>query len=230
MKTIGIIGGLTWISTIEYYRWINEMVQERLGGNESAKLLMYSVNFGEIIKFKETDNWDGIAGIITTVAKKLEIAGADCLLIGANTMHHIYDKVVSAVNIPIIHIVDATAKAIQEKGLKKIALLGTKYTMQLDFYKNKLAGYGIETLIPNATEIEFINNAIYQEMGKNIFLPETKATFLQIINGLVSKGAEGVILGCTEIPLLIAPDDCNVPLFNTGYLHAKAGVDFALSA
>jgi aspartate racemase len=230
MKTIGIIGGLTWVSTIEYYKWINEMVNERLGGSESAKILLYSVNFGEIVKFKETDDWDGIAKLIVAAAKNLGNAGADCLLIGANTMHHIYDKIQSAVGVPVIHIAESAAKSIKAQGLKKVALLGTKYTMQLDFYKNKLAGFGIETLIPDVEKIEFINHAIYQELGKNIFLYETKATFLQIINHLVSEGAEGIILGCTEIPLLISDEDCNVPLFNTGFLHAKDGVDFALMA
>lgn len=228
MKTIGIIGGLTWVSTIEYYRLINEMVNERLGGNETAKILLYSVNFGEIKKLTETGDWDGIAIIISEAAQKLERAGADCLLIGANTMHHIYDKIQAAVNIPIIHIAVVTADAIKQKGLQKVALLGTKYTMQFDFYKNKLAEQGIETLIPEEVAIEMINYSIYNELGKNIFLPTTKAAFLETINQLVANGAEGVILGCTEIPLLIKQSDCKVPLFDTGFLHAKAAVDFAL--
>lgn len=228
MKTIGIIGGLTWVSTIEYYRLINEMVNERLGGNETAKVLLYSVNFGEIKKLTEAGDWNKIAIIICEAAQKLEIAGADCLLIGANTMHHIYDKIKAAVKIPVIHIATVTANAIKQNGLNKVALLGTKYTMKLDFYKNKLAEQGIDTLIPEDSAIEMINSAIYNELGKNIFLPATKAAFLKTINQLVTAGAQGIILGCTEIPLLIKQSDCNIPLFDTGYLHAKAAVDFAL--
>jgi aspartate racemase len=228
-KTIGIIGGLTWHSTIEYYRLLNQITNERLGGAHSAKILMYSVNFEEIKQLTYASNWDAIASIMIDVAKRLEQAGADCILLGANTMHHIADRVSSSINIPLIHIAEVTGKAIAAKGLKKVALLGTKYTMQLPFYTNKLQQQGIEAIIPNAIEIDFINATIYDEMGKGFFLPATKAAYLNIINGLIDKGAEGAILGCTEIPMLIKQADSKISLFDTGLLHATAAIDFALS-
>ncbi len=228
MKTIGIIGGITWLSTVEYYKFINQMVNERLGGVNAAKVIIYSVNFGEIKTLTEAGDWDGIAAIICEVAHKLENAGADCLLIGANTMHKIADTVQASVEIPVIHIAAVTADAIAQKKLKTVALLGTKYVMQLDFYKDKLAAKGITVIIPEQPEIDYINNAIYSEFAKGLFLPETKQRFLQIIDQLIAKGAEGVISGCTEIPLLIQPEDCSIPVFDTTMLHAKAAVDFVL--
>jgi len=228
MKTIGIIGGLTWVSTLDYYRLLNEMVNEKLGGAEAAKIILYSVNFGEIKKLTEAEDWKEIGKIITTAAKKLELAGADCILIGANTMHKIADEVEAAVGIPIIHIAEETAKEISRKQLKTVALLGTKYTMQLDFYKDKLSENGIMTIIPCDDDISYINNAIYSEMSKPLFLPGTKARFISIINDLIKQGAEGIILGCTEIPILIKQEDCLVPVFDTTWIHASAAVEFAL--
>jgi aspartate racemase len=228
-KTIGIIGGLTWHSTIEYYRLFNQITNERLGGASSAKIIMYSVNFEEIKQLTYADNWDAIASIMIDVAKGLEQAGADCILLGANTMHHIADRVSSSIGIPLIHIAEVTAKAIVAKGLKKVALLGTKYTMQLPFYTSKLQAQGIVTIIPSKTDIDFINTTIYDEMGKGLFLSATKTAYINIIDGLMAKGAQGIILGCTEIPILIQPTDCNIPLFDTGLIHATAAVDFALS-
>jgi len=228
MKTIGIIGGITWLSTVEYYKFINQMVNERLGGVNAAKVIICSVNFGEIKTLTEAGDWDGIAAIICDAARKLENAGADCLLIGANTMHKIADTVQASVKIPVIHIAAVTADAIAQKNLKTVALLGTKYVMQLDFYKNKLAAKGITVIIPEQPEINYINNAIYTEFAKGLFLPETKQKFLQIIDQLIARGAEGVISGCTEIPLLIQPEDCSIPVFDTTMLHAKAAVDFVL--
>ncbi len=229
MKTIGLIGGLTWLSTLDYYRLLNEMVNQRLGGVEAGQIIVYSVNFGEIKVLTEAGQWDEIARQISGVAKKLEQAGADCILIGANTMHKIADEVQAAVTIPVIHIAEEVAASIQEKGLSRVALLGTKYTMQLDFYKNKLAAKGISTIIPNEAEIEIINTAIYTEMGKGIFTPVTKAKFLGIIQRLISEGAEGIILGCTEIPILIKQEDCTVPVFDTTRIHSQAAVRFALN-
>lgn len=228
MKTIGLIGGLTWLSTLDYYRLLNEMVNQQLGGVEAGQIIVYSVNFGEIKVLTEAGQWDGIARQISGVAKKLEQAGADCILIGANTMHKIADEVQAAVAIPVIHIAEEVAASIKEKGLSRVALLGTKYTMQLDFYKNKLAVKGISTIIPNETEIEIINTAIYTEMGKGIFTANTKAKFLEIIQRLISEGAEGIILGCTEIPILIKQEDCTVPVFDTTRIHSQAAVRFAL--
>jgi len=228
MKTIGIIGGLTWLSTADYYRLINQQVNEKLGGVEAGKIIIYSVNFAEIKVLTENNDWDGIAAIMKEVARKLENAGADCILIGANTMHKIADEVQSAINIPLIHIAEETARVIESKGLQKVALLGTKYTMQLDFYTKKLAAKGIETIIPGEEDIAYINNAIYTEMGKGIFLPETKDRFIQIIDKLQHAGAEAVILGCTEIPILIKQDDVEVPVLDTTAIHVDAAVKFAL--
>ena len=228
MKTIGIIGGLTWLSTADYYRLINQQINEKLGGVEAGKIIIYSVNFAEIKVLTENNNWDGIAAIMKEVARKLESAGADCILIGANTMHKIADEVQGAINIPLIHIAEETANVIESKGLQKVALLGTKYTMQLDFYTKKLAAKGIETIIPGEADIAYINNAIYTEMGKGIFLPETKDRFIQIIDKLQQSGAEAVILGCTEIPILIKQEDVNVPVLDTTAIHVSAAVKFAV--
>jgi len=228
MKKIGLIGGLTWVSTIEYYRLLNQLVNEKLGGSEAAEVIIYSVNFGEIKKFTEANDWASISKIICAAAKELEKSGAECILLGANTMHKIAPDVQEAVSIPLIHIADVTATAIRNKEISKIALLGTKYTMQLDFYKNALAKKGIETLIPAEDDIQFINTAIYTELGKNIFLPETKKRFLEIIDTLAKQGAEGVILGCTEIPLLLNQSDTSLAVFDTTLIHAKAAVEFSL--
>jgi aspartate racemase len=230
MKTIGIVGGITWLSTIDYYRMINQAINEKFGGVSSAKIILWSVEFAEIKKLTVEDRWDEIAAIICHAAQKLEQAGADCILIGANTMHKIADRVQASVTIPLLNIAEVTAEAVVYQNIKKVALLGTKYTMQLDFYRNKLAAKGIETIIPaNSADIEFINDAIYEEMGKGLFLPETKAGFIQIINQLTSLGAEGIILGCTEIPILIKQADSPVPVFDTTAIHVKAAVDFAVN-
>lgn len=229
MKTIGLVGGITWHSTLDYYRYINQEVNGRQGGDDSAKLILNSINYGEIKSLTHAGDWTGISSIIRRAAKATEAAGADCLLLGANTMHHIADEVAGSINIPLIHIADAAAKAIREKKLTTVALLGTKYTMLFDFYKNRLAAAGIKTLIPNDPDIDVINNGIYNELGKGILLPSTKEKYLSIINKLVAEGAQGVILGCTEIPLLIKREDSSVPVFDTTLLHAKAAVDFALA-
>jgi aspartate racemase len=228
MKTIGLIGGLTWFSSIDYYRLLNQKVNEQLGGDEAAKIILNSVNYGEIKKLTIAGNWKGIASIICEAARKTEGAGADCILLGANTMHHIAEEVAASVNIPLIHIADAVGKAIIKKGLKKVALLGTKYTMQFDFYKTKLASYNITTLIPDETDVEIVNNRIYDELGKGVFRDETRQEYLSIINKLIQQGAEGVILGCTEIPLLIKQEHSPVSVFDTTLIHAEAAVEFAL--
>ena len=228
MKTIGLVGGITWLSTIDYYRLINQMINEKLGGVSSAKILMCSVEFAEIKRLTEADDWNGLFAIVSDVAKKLETAGADCILICANTMHKIADKIQATIKIPLIHIAEETAKAVAQKQLNKVALLGTKYTMQLDFYKNKFAEKNIETIIPNTQDIEYINDAIYNEMGKGIFLPERKKEFMRIINELIEQGAKGIVLGCTEIPILIKQDDVTAPVFDTTAIHTKAAVEFAL--
>ena len=228
MKTIGIIGGLTWLSTAEYYRLLNEMVNKKLGGVYSAKIILHSVNFHEIKTLTFAEDWQGIIEIIAGIAKKLEDAGADCILIGANTMHKIAAEVQSAVSIPVIHIAEATAKKIEKQGLTKVALLGTKYTMELGFYQHALAQYQISTIIPDEADRQYIHDAIYNEMGKNIFLPATKQQFLHIIGKLAKEGAEGIILGCTEIPLLLQQSDCSIPVFDTTLIHTSAAIDYVL--
>ena len=228
MKVIGLVGGTSWISSVDYYRLFNEITNQRLGGNEAAKIVLYSVNYGEIVTYTHQGNWDAIAAIIADAAQKVEKAGADCILLGANTMHHVAEKVQQSVKVPLLHIADVVGKAITEKHLKKVALLGTKYTMLFDFYTRKLADYGIETIIPDAEGVDFVNSAIYNELGKGKFLPETKQGFLQLIDKLAGQGAEGVILGCTEIPMLVKQEDTLVPVFDTTLLHATAAVDFAL--
>jgi aspartate racemase len=229
MKTIGLIGGLSYLSTLDYYRLLNEMVNERVGGVASAKIYLYSVDFSDIKRFTEQQDWESIADIICPAAKKIQAAGADCLLVCANTMHHIADKIQNNLSIPLIHIAEATAKVVANAGIKKVALLGTKYTMQLDFYKNKLTDAGITTMIPSREDIEIVNKAIYEEMGKGIFTHETKNRFLHIINKLQNNGAEGVILGCTEIPILIKQEDICLPAFDTTRIHATAAVNFVLN-
>ncbi len=228
MKTIGLIGGITWLSTGEYYQLINQLVNERAGGVSSAKLIVFSVDFSEIKLLTEAGNWDAIAEIMCDAAVKLQTAGADCLLIGANTMHKIADKIQSAITIPVLHIASVTADAIVKRGLRKVALLGTKYVMQMDFYTRKLAEKEIATLIPDEAAIAYINNAIYTEFGKGLFLPETKQRFMEIIDSLVDAGAEGIIFGCTEIPILLKQEDCTIPVFDTTMIHAAAAVDFAM--
>jgi aspartate racemase len=228
MKTIGLIGGTSWVSTIDYYRSINKEVNKRMGGNESAKILLHSVNYGEIVTLTQLGDWDSIAVIISTAAQKLEQSGADCLLLCANTMHRIADKVQAAVSIPLIHIADVTAKAIRHQKALAVLLLGTKYTMHGEFYPERLNQFGIGLFIPDEEETEFVNNSIYTELGKDIFLPTTKERYLAIINKYKEKGAAGVILGCTEIPMLLQQNDCSVPVFDTLLLHAMAAVDFAI--
>jgi aspartate racemase len=228
MKTIGLIGGISWLSTVEYYKLLNQLVNDRLGGVEAAKIAMYSVNFAEIKALTMADDWDGLTRLMCDAAKQVEKAGADCLLIGANTMHKIADKVQAAVNIPLIHIAEVTADEISTRKLKTVALLGTRYVMQLDFYKEKLAAKGVAILIPEQEDIDYVNNAIYEEFGKGIFLPAAKQRFLQIIDKLAKQGAEGVIFGCTEIPLLIKQEECSIPVFDTTLIHSAAAVNFAL--
>lgn len=229
MKTIGLIGGITWHSSIDYYRYLNELVNSRSGGDESAKVILYSVNYAEIKQLTFKNDWVRIADIICSASKRTQNAGADCILLCANTMHNIAEEVQRNITVPLIHIADVAAIEIHKAGLKNVALLGTKYTMQMRFFKDHLLRYGIGTMIPGDEEVEKINAAIYNELGRGIFLPATKQFFISVINQLIQEGAEGIILGCTEIPLLIKPADCSLPLFDTTFIHASAAVDFAFA-
>src|SRR6186997_1034761 len=226
MKSIGLIGGLTYVSTIEYYRYINELANEKLGDKETIEVILYSVNFGEIKVLTEAGEWNKISDIICKVAQTIQQGGASCLLIGANTMHKIADEVQAAIKIPVIHIAEAVAKAI----LKKVGLLGTRYTMQLGFYTDHLAKYRIETIIPEQEDVEYINYTIYNEFSKNIFTAEAKEKYLNIISKLKEKGAEGIVGGCTEIPILIKPGDCTIPIFDTAKIHSEAGVEYVIGS
>ena len=228
MKTIGLIGGTTWLSTVDYYKLINRKVNEKLGGDSSAKLLLYSVDFAEYRKLAEENNWDEMSRRLCPVAKMLETGGAECLLLCANTLHIIANDIRKSINIPLIHIAEETVNQIKKSGLKKVGLLGTRFTMEKDFYKKILIENQIEPLIPGDDERIFIHNSIFDELGKEIFKPETKKKYIDIIDKLIKNGAEGIILGCTEIPLIIKQEDCPVPVFNTTEIHANAIVEFAL--
>lgn len=229
MKTIGLIGGTGWVSTIEYYRLINVGINEKLGGQNAARCILYSFNYADIDKLNQKDDHQGTGKLVIDAALKLKAASAECLVICANTLHMFYDELVEKVQLPVIHIADATAAEIKKKKLTKIGLLGTKFTMEMDFYTNRLSKAGIESLVPEKPERLFIHNAIVNELLKENFKPETKKRFLEIIGDLEQKGAQGIVLGCTEIPLLIKQADTHLPIFNTLEIHAQAAVDFALS-
>jgi aspartate racemase len=230
MKTIGLVGGTGWISTVEYYRIINEETNRRLGGLEFARCVLYSVNFGDIHRFNEKHETEGILLIMLNAARKLETAGVDCILLCANTMHMHADRVAKEISVPLIHIAKATGAEINKKNMKKVGLLGTRPTMELDFYTKKLAEAGITALVPDKDERIFIQRTIDMELLRGVFLPESKKRFVEIMQKLRSQGAEGVVLGCTEIPLLIKEEDVDFPLFNTTVIHSMAAVDFALNS
>lgn len=227
MKTIGLIGGSTYVSTTEYYKTINQLTQKKLGGSYSASILMYSMKFQEFKGLVQNGSFEEVAKYLTNIAINLEKGGAECLVICANTPHMYAEVIQQSIKMPIVHIADATAKEIKSKGLKKVALLGTKPTMEQDFYKKRLAEYGIETIIPNEIEREYINETIFNEFSREIFTPEAKQKYLAVIQRLKSEGAEGAILGCTEIPILIKQEDCDIPVFDTMYIHSNAAVEFA---
>lgn len=229
MKTLGLIGGTSWVSTMDYYKLINEGINEKLGGSEFARCIIYSLNYGDIIRNNKKDDWDANLKLIAEGAKVLEGGGAKGIILCANTMHLIADRLQPLINIPIIHIATATAAEIKKKNISKVALLGTKFTMERDFYKTKLSEQGIEAIIPNDDEREFIHYTIFEELGKNILKEESKQRYISIIKKMVDQGAEGIILGCTEIPLLIKQEDIAVPVFDTTLIHSTAAVEFALS-
>ncbi|MFN0080873.1 MAG: aspartate/glutamate racemase family protein [Ferruginibacter sp.] len=228
MKTIGLVGGTGWVSTLDYYRYFNELVYKNTNGECTAEVLINSVNYPAIAKLTAAGQWHEIAKIITDAAIAMQNAGAACILLGANTMHNIAPQVKAAIDIPFIHIAEETGKEILKQGIKKVALLGTKYTMQLPFFKNVLASMNIETIIPNEEDMLIINDGIYKELSLGIITNETKEKYLQIMQKLRQNGAEGIILGCTEIPLLIKENDFDLPLFDTTFIHSKAAVEFSL--
>ncbi len=228
MKIIGLIGGMSWESTKEYYQIINRTVQDKLGGFNSAKCILYSFNFAEIKSLQDSDDWQSLSKMMVGAAKALQRAGADFIVICANTMHKIADDIEEKARLPVLHIADATAKRIVEKGIKKVGLLGTRFTMQQDFYKKKLEKWGIQAIIPLRNEQQMVDDIIYSELCLGILNPFSKERIKIAIKNLIAEGAQGIILGCTELPLLLKQDDVEVPLFNTTEIHAKAAVDFAL--
>lgn len=221
MKTIGLIGGMSWESTVTYYQIINTTIKEELGGLHSAKLLLYSVDFSEIEKCQADGDWDKSADILSEAAKSLELAGANFIVICTNTMHKVVPQIQEHINIPIIHIADATAKELKKNKIKKVALLGTKYTMTEDFYKTRIESNKIQVIIPSKSDIELINHVIYDELCLGTINEESKNAFTRIIDELKEDGAEGVILGCTEIGLLVKQQDSSLPVFDTTQIHAK---------
>lgn len=229
MKTIGLIGGTGWVSTAEYYRLINLEVNSRLGGLNAAQCLLYSFNYSDIADLNQKKDHSGVLRMVTGAARKLEAAGVDCIALCANTLHFYTDDLQKQLSVPIIHIAAATSAEIKLKGLSKIGLLGTKMTMEEDFYKNRLNQAKIDTIIPDDRDRAFIHRTIFNELLKNVFLDKTKDQFIHIINKLQQQGAEGIVLGCTEIPLLIKLEDVNIPVFNTLEIHVKAIVDYAIA-
>ncbi|MCL5126790.1 MULTISPECIES: aspartate/glutamate racemase family protein [unclassified Algibacter] len=228
MKTIGLIGGITPESTVLYYRILNDLAQSTYGESHSAKVIINSVDFGEIAKLQKENRWDLLDNLMCDAAVSLEKAGATCVLICANTMHLTIEAVKKGVSVPVIHIAEATSKEIITKSLKKVALLGTKYTMEKTFYTDVLKSFGIETIIPELDDRNEVHRIIYDELSKGKLTSESKAIYLKIIQKLIKSGAEGIILGCTEIPLLIEQNDVEVPVFDTTTIHAKAAFELAV--
>jgi len=229
MKTIGLIGGMSWESSLEYYRIINEGVKRKLGGLHSAKILMYSVDFEEIEKVQHQGKWDEATKLMIEAAQRLEKGGVDFVVICSNTMHKMSGEVQKNIGIPLLHIGDATAEKIKEASFKKVGLLGTRFTMEEDFYKGRLIGrYGLEVVIPDEKGRQIVHDIIYKELCLGVIKPSSKEQFCEIIQNLVRDGAEGIILGCTEIPLLIKQEDVKVPLFDTTRIHAESIVEYAL--
>ena len=228
MKTIGLIGGTGWTSTVEYYRIINQETNKKLGGLNSAKCVLYSFNYAVIDQLNKKNDHAGIFKLVMKAAEKLKNVSADFLVLCANTLHQYADDLEKLIDLPVVHIADATANEIKKQNLTTIGLLGTKFTMEMDFYTRRLKEAGIDTLVPQKPDRDFIHNAIMSELLKEEFRKETKEKILKIIDDLNTTGAEGIVLGCTEFPLLIKQEDTPLPVFNTLEIHAKATVDFAL--
>ncbi|WP_417703410.1 aspartate/glutamate racemase family protein [Rheinheimera aquimaris] len=230
MKTIGLIGGMSWESTIPYYRAINEGVKQQLGGLHSARCILYSVDFHDIERLQHAGDWNAAGAMLADAARSLELAGAGFIVLCTNTMHKVAGSIEAAVSIPLLHIADATAMAVKQAGFSRVGLLGTKFTMEQPFYREYLNDqYGIEVLLPNDAERDSLHQIIYQELCQGIINPESKQTVRRMMAGLAWQGVDAIILGCTEIGLLVGKADAAVPLFDTTLLHAKAAVQQALA-
>jgi aspartate racemase len=229
MRTIGLIGGMSWESTVPYYRLLNQRVRERLGGHHSARCLLYSVDFDEVERLQRAGDWAAAGELLAGVAATLERAGAELLVLCTNTMHKVAPAIESRVGIPLLHIGDATAQAIRGAGLETVGLLGTRFTMEQDFYRERLsASHGLRVLVPGQEDREDVHRIIYEELCTGVLREESRRRYREVIAGLVRSGAQGIVLGCTEIGLLVGQDDAPVPVFDTTALHAAAAVEFAL--
>lgn len=229
MKTLGLIGGMSWESTVPYYRQINQQINQRLGGLHSAKIILYSVDFQQIEALQRSGDWEQAGRILAEAAQALQRAGAEGLVLCTNTMHKVADAILAATPLPFLHIADATAQQIKAKGLRRIGLLGTRFTMEQDFYKSRLAAQDIEVIIPDQAGRGLVHQVIYEELCRGQIHPASRLAYQQIIADLVAQGAEGVILGCTEIGLLVQPEDAAVPLFDTTAIHARTAADWMLA-
>lgn len=231
MKTIGLIGGMSWESTVPYYRFINEGIKQRLGGLHSARLILYSVNFAEVEHLQRTDNWIAAGELLAQAAIKLQDAGAEGLVLCTNTMHKVAEVIESAVCIPLLHIADPTAAQIRQAGLHTVGLMGTRFTMEQSFYKDRLAHrHGLRVLVPSAPDREMVHRVIYEELCRGLVHESSRADYRRVMADLVAQGAQAIILGCTEISLLVGSEDAPVPLFDTTAIHAMHAVEWALSA
>ncbi|MBW6465753.1 MAG: aspartate/glutamate racemase family protein [Brevefilum sp.] len=231
MKTIGLLGGMSWESTLEYYRIINNSVKARLGGSHSAQCLLYSVDFAEIEALQHAGEWDALTQAMIAAVKRLERGGADCLVICTNTMHRMADQVQASTKLPLLHIADATAAAVKDQGLDTVGLLGTRFTMEGDFYRGRLERqHDLQVLIPDQAGMDAVHRVIYDELVMGVIQEASRQVYLEVIADLQARGAQGVILGCTEIPLLIKQADVAIPVFDTTAIHAQAAVNWALTS
>ncbi len=229
MKTIGLLGGMSWESTLTYYKAINEGVRKEIGGLHSAKIVLYSVDFAEVEELQDTGQWDKAGALLSEAAKGVQCAGADFLLLCTNTMHNVVSQIEENIDIPVLHIADATAEELLRNNVKKVGLLGTKFTMEQDFYKNRIREkFGIDIIIPDEEEMKTVHNIIYEELCQGIMNYTSEEKILEIIKRLRENGADGVILGCTEIPMIIGQEDTDIPLYDTTFIHADAAVKKAL--
>jgi aspartate racemase len=229
MKTLGLIGGLSWYSTSVYYKTINQLTNQRLGSSHSSKLILFSVDFEEFRLLQNAGNWGAVEKMLSDIAIQLENAGADCIVMCTNTPHLVADTIRKKIKIPLLHIAEETAKEIVSQKINKIGLLGTRFTMENSFFKDRLSQFGIDTIVPADADKDYIHASIFNELTRGFFKGDTKNYYLEIIDKLKSDGAKGVVFGCTEFSILINSTDCSIPIFDTTAIHSKAAADFALS-
>lgn len=228
MRVIGLIGGMSWESTAEYYRLANELVRERLGGYHSARVVLTSVDFADVERLQASGDWAAAGELLAAEARRLRAAGAEVVVLCTNTMHKVADAVAAAVDVPFLHLADTTADAVRAAGVQRVGLLGTRFTMEQDFYRERLAGHALEVLVPDEAGRAVVHRVIYDELVHGMVRPESRAAYVDVMAGLVARGAEGIVLGCTEIELLVGAEDTSVPVFPTTRLHVEAAVAWAL--